>query len=707
MNPNKFARIAESLRQYRRAELKDFQTDVGGNAIDALYVDPLPNNAILNSVLSSNTTFLLGRKGTGKSTVFARAQNELRSRKDLISIYIDVKSLYEIINSSDSSYAIKQIEGIDNGICRAHLLRKAFLGAVLAQILQEIDKVSEEMSLWDKFTGRKTSYTELRSNIDTLRNKIKTLELEQQELPVLQQITKSWKTRKQRENIEENKEGVVAKVKASSLGASAEASAHASASDFDKSLDDSEIYTEYSDIILRSFPFAEIIDKIQTLLEECGLIRLVTFFDDYSELNYVDQRLFVDVILSPLNNATNEAVKLKVAGYPGRVYYGKVDPGKVDTISLDFSKLYESAEVQTMESSAIEYATRLLTARFNSFGENIISYFDSSNTIEEHMRVLFETTFNVPRLMGALLHTCYLDKIAHNKTITLSSIRLAAQKHYENTIVEYFDRLNRYALEPFENKLDRHNQDELMKTIVKEARRVRKGIADKSIGGVFFKNLKNPPVSHFIVTPALASIFQSLEANFLLSRYKETRDKNGKQVIVYALFYGLTESERITWGYPPGRDYRNYFVQRCFDYSSAIHEFLSNKQTIRCNHCGTCYPLERKESFVLFKWKCPECHEGVCEIRGLADDFQREFESIAEEAILEPVEIEILSTLKDERDEMRAGEISSLIDVTYQLVGKRTSKLNDLGFVKKSRSETDNKMRSKITERARTTFFKQ
>jgi hypothetical protein len=46
--------------------------------------------------------------------------------------------------------------------------------------------------------------------------------------------------------------------------------------------------------------------------------------------------LFVDVVLSPLNNPSNEAIKLKVAAYPGRVYYGKIDPGKADTISRFF-----------------------------------------------------------------------------------------------------------------------------------------------------------------------------------------------------------------------------------------------------------------------------------------------------------------------------------------------------------------------------------
>src|ERR1019366_5140938 len=100
MNAITFSKIAESLRQYRRAELKDFQGEVhgDGNVMDQLYVDPLRGDAVLQTVLSGSTTFLIGRKGTGKTTVIAKAQSDIRKRTDIISVYIDVKSIYELVN---------------------------------------------------------------------------------------------------------------------------------------------------------------------------------------------------------------------------------------------------------------------------------------------------------------------------------------------------------------------------------------------------------------------------------------------------------------------------------------------------------------------------------------------------------------------------------------------------------------------------------
>lgn len=708
MDLDKFAKIAESLRQYRRAELKDFEGDVGSKPIDQLYVDPLPGNAVLQSVLSSNTTFLLGRKGTGKSTVFAKAQSVLRDRKNVISIYVDVKSIYDVLDTNEIPDTELDSYGISYVAYRSHILRKVMLGKVISELMKEISESCDRLSLLDKWRGAKKQYEDLKESLKKIGEDVKKAKLEKHEVPVLQKITNQLRVKQQQENAKTRSASAKATGKVSPIKSEANLDASGSLSDFDKTLDDTDIYNEYSDVVLKSFPFSEILDDIQTLLSESGLSRLVAFFDDFSELNFVDQRLFVDVVLSPLNNSSNESVKLKIAGYPGRVYYGKIDPGKADTISLDFADLYEASEVQEMERTASSYASRLLSKRFESFGVKISDYFDftTSTPQESFMELMFQASFNVPRIMGHLLHIIYLDRVSRNHKVNLASIRLASRKYYENTVTKYFENMNRYALEPFENKLDRHNQSQFLNFLVEEARGVRKRIIDKEVGGSYFDNLGgNPPTSHFIVSSDLEDIFSSLESNFFLSRYKNTRDKAGKSVIVYALFLGLCESERMNWGYPEGRDYRNYFVQRCFEYTRAVHNFLSKKQTIKCNLCGCCHPMDKKESIELFKWKCPECMEGLCEIVNLSDDFRVEVEKLNKEIMLHPIELEIVSTLKEENRKMRAGEISALIDTTHQLVGRRTSKLQEMGLVDKERDESDGRMKSKLTERCEQIYF--
>ena len=90
---NGFADAAQSLKLYRRAEL----IQEGGNRpiVEERYVDPLPDDQVLTTILRPNTTFVIGRKGTGKSTIFQRAQHAIRQQKNAASAYIDIKTVYE------------------------------------------------------------------------------------------------------------------------------------------------------------------------------------------------------------------------------------------------------------------------------------------------------------------------------------------------------------------------------------------------------------------------------------------------------------------------------------------------------------------------------------------------------------------------------------------------------------------------------------
>jgi predicted transcriptional regulator len=696
-----FARVAESLRQYRRADLHDFEEDLGAQPVEALYVDPLPSDGVLNMVLSSNTTFLLGRKGTGKSTIFSRAQSEIRKKGENIPVYVDVKALYDLLGETDVPISRIEDRLISENVLREHLLRKTFLSAILADLIKELRDACERLPLWSKLFGsKKDKIEEVRDRLARLQTQVKEGALTEAELPILRSISRKSEEQSRQLNRVETQAG--ASLAVSPLKTSGQVKAELSA--LEEALADKKLYETYSDAVLRSFPFSDILNEIKNLLVGLGLKRLVVFLDDFSEITWADQRLFVDTILAPLNNSSDERVKLKVAGYPGRVYYGRIDPGKVDTVCLDFSDLYRSHDIQTTENAAIQYTTRLLTQRFQAFGLNLADYFSQRPPLEESLRLMFETTFNVPRLMGYILKYCYQDSAVKNQRITPADIRLASQKYYAEVLAKYFDRRNRYALEPFDRKMDRHNQQELLDSIIATAREVRRSILAGEVGGTYFQDVSNPPVSHFSVDPSLESILSSLELNFLLSRYHQMRDKDGKDVTIYALNYGLCEGERLPWGYPTGRrDDRSYFVQRCFNFNASIHEFLAKRQTIRCGSCGAAFSMEKLKDFEFFKWKCPECDDGRCSVVRLADDYKPEIASLDKSLMLEEVEIDILEVLAQEDKRMRAKEISAFMNVSYQLVGKRTAKLQESGFVDKEQEGTV--VKSAITKKARDIYF--
>ena len=86
---NNFSKLTESLKLSRRADLDAFCND---DTMESLYVDPFKNNYIINSMLAANSTILIGRKGTGKSTIILKLQHELKKNDSVLSIYLDVKT---------------------------------------------------------------------------------------------------------------------------------------------------------------------------------------------------------------------------------------------------------------------------------------------------------------------------------------------------------------------------------------------------------------------------------------------------------------------------------------------------------------------------------------------------------------------------------------------------------------------------------------
>jgi hypothetical protein len=106
-----------------------------------------------------------------------------------------------------------------------------------------------------------------------------------------------------------------------------------------------ESESTYSRILIRSFDLTKTLKDLGDLLVSIGENRLYIFIDDFSELPPDAMEIFVDTVLAPLNNWSNELVKFKIAAYPSRIYFGRIDKTKVDEIYLDMFKLYGLSDV--------------------------------------------------------------------------------------------------------------------------------------------------------------------------------------------------------------------------------------------------------------------------------------------------------------------------------------------------------------------------
>lgn len=81
--------MIQSLKLYHRISNEKLSSGEkkSKDIIEKIYIDPLPNDTVLKKMLKKETTFLVGKKGTGKSTIIERAQYQIRvDKKSLLYI---------------------------------------------------------------------------------------------------------------------------------------------------------------------------------------------------------------------------------------------------------------------------------------------------------------------------------------------------------------------------------------------------------------------------------------------------------------------------------------------------------------------------------------------------------------------------------------------------------------------------------------------
>lgn len=662
-----FHKTAGTLKLYRRAELEN---ERGDSIIEALYVDPLPGDHIYNTILKPNTTFIIGRKGTGKSTIFQRAQAGLRSQPRVMSTYIDIKTVFERsqvdpsmtdrISEAQGALSVEEVEKL--------LLMRAFLTSVVTglrdDMLKQLGSSSWVQRLRDRFQG---TSTELFDSLNEFLD-----ELEQARFVDIIGIAQTAVQRSE----------TAATSTESGISASAKLSQDPSLSvDASKTKGGSESITtksDFSEVLLRSLDIRGLVLRLSELLTPLDVRHLYVFVDDFSELPEDAMKTVVDVLLAPLNNWSDELVKFKVAAYPGRVYYGLIDKTKIDEVNLDPFHLYGGKNVAEMESKAIDFTRRLVEKRLQYFGTSFDAFHDGSSK-EDLWRLMFFASMGNPRTLGYLLFFLYESQLLYNLPINATAIRDSAKRFYEEKVEPYFG-MGRFLHESFHERSTIYSLKELLENMVQRARTLR-----SYKGSEHLRTTRGrPPTSHFHVPHEFDSLLSTLELNFFLTKYYVMSDRDGKRVSVYALNYGLCQKYTIEFGRPMGsRENRLYFVERIFDYTPIVQDYLSSHQEIKCEACQAVFANDQLASLRMYGMQCPTCGKGRCRVTNVSRKYQDILKAVDSEALLPQTELGILQTLGPGNDGMYAKDIAGELDCSYQLVGWRAKRLAERDLVRR------------------------
>lgn len=649
----------------------------------------------------------MGRKGTGKSTIILRLENEYRKKKDYISCYLDTKTIFE--SAKSDFVAVEYLSGkIPEKALEKYLIERAFIQTILSEVVKELNK--QFQSTIDKVKGflgfDKTNAVQ--KKLENLLNQIQNNEhLKSIELPILTEVNRKLKS---------------ASEKLSEKGASHTSEDTLSLSKSEIKFDNKDSYTnqtkisnknqdewenEFSQIFLRVFQIKTIINDVKDILNVINIKHLIIFLDDFSEIEESSLKRFVDVVLAPLNNWSEEFVKFKIAAYPNRIHFGDIDKGKIDIIDLDFYNLYSEFDRGTMEDRAIDFTKRLVESRVSYFSKQPIEYyFDTRNeSMDEYYKLIFQISMNVPRIIGYILFYCYQSNILYNNPINRKALESAAQRYYEKVISSYFDTTT-YSLISYDEKISSLQQGELLKIFTDSLKDIKRRITTGDLTGEAYKSTgTNPFTSHFYFPPSFEQFVKTLELNFFISKYNEMSDRDGSKVSIYSINYGLAEANNLRWGKPEGSIYRKYFIGRPFDFTKKIEDFLKKSKKIVCINpdCMKTYPYEQLQYLEFNKMRCIECQSPV-QIASVSETIQDELEKIDKSKLLPKIEFSLLYELHKNEEPMYAREIAEELDVSSNLIAARGRRLDEkYGFVKRERNGQI--YAYSITEKAKTEYF--
>lgn len=185
------------------------------------------------------------------------------------------------------------------------------------------------------------------------------------------------------------------------------------------------------------------------------------------------------------------------------------------------------------------------------------------------------------------------------------------------------------------------------------------------------------------------------------------RDRDGREVAVYALNYGLCQAENIEFGRPSGsRDsrYRQYFAERIFDFTPILDAYVKTNQEIVCDHCAERHESSQLSALRMFGMLCPACKTGTCQIVNLSRKYEPMLRQVDEASLLPSVELGILHTLKSSSEPPNASDVAAELDCSYQLIGRRAKHLDERGLLDRS-EDGKNRRIYRATELAQSVYF--
>ena len=530
--------------------------------LNRFYVDPYESNFTQSQLEHNDTIILIGKKGTGKSTLISRYRNQMKKSRDTLVVYLDTKSLFRFPVALDEE---------NQSFLNDYQFFQTFLDKMFEAIFEGLDQqealnFNTKREIRHLYSNLKVTEEIFRKDDSTVTNMKKILD------------------KKKINGIL----GLTIKKLNTGLGGMKEKQVV------------NEFQENYTKRIIEFYNPIENMNLLRKVLMKNSIKKVNICFDDFSEISYDSMELLVNLFISGLHYDANNFYKFIICAYPGRLYLGTKDAGigvaGITTLNLDFFELTKNMNTGEAIASSVRKISELLDKRFEYYFDGQLCFNDLVEPEEDlnfYHKLLFTYTFNNPRAIGKILNILNRDYISRNKLITTRSITDASIEYYMAVRDDFFKKgLSKYY--SFNEDLSVFNLKQIYDLLMNKA------VENYQSG--FFRS-KKLYANIFYIEKKYERYLQSFELCNLVFKLREVEFKD-KNYSFFTLNSALCNKEGIKVKIEISQ-YKNYLNNpETSNYTHLLVEYLYNLKEFVCNVCNDIQPFSKEEILEQINFKC-------------------------------------------------------------------------------------------------------
>lgn len=509
----------------------------------------------LRQIVGESDQLIVGRRGTGKTTLLYRAliecinswRNDITSiAKDrTLAIYLDLSKCHTLSDTASNSFSDFE-----------HVFVCELVDTIREELVRSWPVIGQEPGLFEKII----SPGEVRKRKGSNHALTKLVSIISKGIPRMEDEVGSRKLRQK--EAQTTRDDWSASVKVSPSGPSGEGRAGGSQSD------SFESETELVSKVTSRLSIADVLRGLNEFREACSISHIVVLVDEFSALSPDLQRRFSTLLRKILGN--HAGVYIKVCAITDNYSLGSsiILQRDLFELSLDLDAFVERSGTLNAAMEALSDLTReLVTERIREYTE-----LDPNNLIEfpnDAWIELSRSAMGVPRTIGITLKQAFYRCIQSNRPKIRKSdieygIKYAAKAYQDQFLGACGVAIPSYCESIWNALLDR-------------------GIEERS--------KVEAPCSHFMILPRNEERLRYLNMFFLVHLVTKGRTTKKEKLSrsLYTFDYGVCIENNLGYGTE-----KNTIRQQRFAYDSVLRDFDSYfergvEKKFQCKKCSAVY----------------------------------------------------------------------------------------------------------------------